>query len=57
MKHINLVLCAGRMSERNVNLVRTAITSIDLRQEDSLERRVYAAIFMTLCSPDYLIQT
>lgn len=57
MKHINLLLCAGRMSERNVNLIRTAITSIDLRQEDSLERRVHAAIFMTLCSPDYLIQT
>lgn len=57
MQHLNLVLCAGTMSAQHQQLIRTAVASIGLQQKNSLVHRVHAAIFMTLCCPDYLIQT
>jgi hypothetical protein len=56
MQHLNLVLCAGQMSSSTLNAIRDAINTISISSDSGRSNRLSAAIFMTMCCPDYLIQ-
>ncbi len=53
---INLVLAAGQLSAATVTTIRTAVDSIGTTTPALLANRVYAAILLTMASPDYLAQ-
>lgn len=55
-QHLNLVLCANRMSSAAFTTIRDAVNSINAHTDAGRRSRVYAAILMTMCCPDYLIQ-
>lgn len=56
MQHLNLVLCAGQMASSTLNAIRDAINTISISSDRGRSNRLSAAIFMTMCCPDYLIQ-
>jgi uncharacterized protein (DUF1800 family) len=56
VEHCNLVLCAGQMSNTTIATIRDAISTINASTDTGRKARVYAAVFMTMCSSDYLIQ-
>jgi len=56
MQHLNLVLCAGRLSSSTLATITNALNTINARNDFGRRNRVYAAIFMTMSSPDYLVQ-
>ena len=51
---INLVLAAGQLSAATVSAIRAAVDSISASTTAGQQNRVYAAILLTLASPDYL---
>ncbi|WP_367109905.1 DUF1800 family protein [uncultured Psychrobacter sp.] len=55
--HLNLILCAGQMSPKTKSLIHTAVTDITQRtSRDWKQDRIHLAVFMTMVSPDYLVQ-
>ncbi len=56
MQHLNLLLCAGQMSATTQTSISNAIATINTSTYSGQKNRVYAAIFLTLACPDYLIQ-
>ncbi len=57
--HLNLVLTAGQLSSTTRNLIVNTLESTPLTASsnaDARNRRVWAAIFMVLGCPEYLIQ-
>jgi hypothetical protein len=56
---LNLVLCAGRLSQATRTLITTALGTININpntQDADKRRRVAAAVFMVMASPEYLVQ-
>ncbi|MFZ5579022.1 MAG: DUF1800 domain-containing protein [Pseudomonadota bacterium] len=56
VQRMNLLLCAGAMSTATQSTLRDALATISTSTETGRKNRVHAAVFMTLCCPDYLIQ-
>jgi len=56
MQHLNLVLCAGQLSNSTLTTITDALNTINTRNDLGRRSRVYAAILMTMGSSDYLIQ-
>ena len=54
--HLNLILCGGQMSPKTIGLITVALESLTKDYRDWKENRIYLAIFMTMVSPDYLVQ-
>jgi hypothetical protein len=44
------------MSNTTIATIRDAISTINASTDTGRKARVYAAVFMTMCSSDYLIQ-
>lgn len=53
---LNLLLCAGQLSAATLSTIRTAITGISTATTTGAANRVYAALLLTLASPQYIIQ-
>lgn len=53
---LNLLLCAGQLSATTLATIRTAISSINAGTSTGQANRVYAALLLTLASPQYLVQ-
>ena len=51
---VNLVLSAGQLSAATISAIRGAVDSISASTTAGQQNRVYAAILLTLASPDYL---
>jgi uncharacterized protein (DUF1800 family) len=59
MNWLNLNLTANSLSSATVSVIRTALEARALTatsSETDKKRRIYAAVLMTLCAPEYLIQ-
>jgi uncharacterized protein (DUF1800 family) len=54
--HLNLTLCAQQLSEETKTIIINAISKIKTTSSNGQKNRVYAAIFLTISSLDYLIQ-
>jgi len=52
---LNLVLTANQLSDETINLITATIDSMPNNSTGRLRRRVHAAIFMIMVSPDYLV--
>lgn len=52
---LNLILAAGQLSEDVVVGIVDALETMPANTDSRLLRRVYAAIFMVMVSPDYLV--
>ncbi len=51
---VNLILAAGQLSAATVASIKAAVDSISASTTAGQQNRVYAAILLTLASPDYL---
>jgi hypothetical protein len=54
--HVNLMLTANTMSTATRDAIRTAVGSISATATNSAANRVNLALFMTMMSPDFLVQ-
>jgi uncharacterized protein (DUF1800 family) len=54
--HINLMLTANTMSTTTRDAIRAAVASISATANNSAANRVNLALFMTMTSPDFLVQ-
>jgi len=53
---LNLLLCAGQLSAATLSTIKTAITSIAVTTTAGQQNRLYAALLLTMASPQYLVQ-
>lgn len=53
---INLVFCAGRMSNSTQQLIISALQRINLKTTDGQNNKIALAISLTMISPDYRVQ-
>lgn len=53
---LNLVLCAGQLSTSTLSTIKTAIASIAITTTTGQQNRLYAAVLLTMASPQYLVQ-
>ena len=53
---LNLILCAGQMSDKTISLITKAMEGIHEKLPDWKKNRIHAAVLMTMVSPDYLVQ-
>lgn len=53
---VNLIVASGQLSPTTLTSIRTAVDSIATTSNALLLNRVYAAILLTMASPDYLAQ-
>ncbi len=51
----NLVLCAGQMSTATVGTILGALNAMPMRDDDQRRKRLYAALLLTMASPDFLV--
>ncbi|WP_172425732.1 DUF1800 domain-containing protein, partial [Vandammella animalimorsus] len=54
--HLNLMLTGGQLSQRNFERIVRATEAIAVKDEASRKNRVRTAIFMVMCSPEYIVQ-
>jgi uncharacterized protein (DUF1800 family) len=54
--HVNLMLTANTMSTTTRDAIRTAVGSISATATNSAANRMNLALFMTMTSPDFLVQ-
>lgn len=54
VNRLNLLLAAGQLSSTTMQVISDAIGSIKA-DDKGKKNRVYAAIFMTMCCPEYLV--
>ena len=53
---LNLILAAGQLSAATVAAIRDAINSINPNSDWARKTRVWSAIVMVMCCPEYLVQ-
>lgn len=53
---VNLLVAAGQLSSTTIATIKTAIDAIATTSAALLNNRVYAAILLTMASPDFLVQ-
>jgi uncharacterized protein (DUF1800 family) len=56
VQQLNLLLCAQQLTNETQTLIINAISQINITTSNGQKNRVYAAIFLIISSPDYLIQ-
>ena len=59
VRRLNLLLCAGQLSDATVNLIVTGLRADGLRADSSADfKRIHVAraVVFVMCSPEYLIQ-
>jgi hypothetical protein len=56
VKHLNLCLASGALTQSNQALIVTAINSIVATTDAGILNRIYAAILLVMSSTDYLVQ-
>jgi uncharacterized protein (DUF1800 family) len=56
VKRVVLLLAADALPDATVALITTAVASISAATETGKRNRVYAAVHLVLCAPDYLVQ-
>ncbi|WP_178379344.1 DUF1800 domain-containing protein [Psychrobacter sp. Cmf 22.2] len=54
--HLNLILCGGQMSPKTMNLIKSALKALTDVTPGWKENRIHLAVFMTMVSPDFLVQ-
>ena len=55
MDRLNLILAQGRMTQTTIDTIIEAIKKFDDNDEDDLEFRAKLAIYLTMTTPEYLI--
>jgi len=55
MDRLNLILAQGRLSEMSIETIINAIKEFPADDEEDMERRVRLAIYLTMTTPEYLI--
>jgi len=53
---LNLLLCAGQLSSATLASISAAIGTIDTSTLTGQQNRVYAAVLLTMASPQYIVQ-
>ncbi len=53
---LNLLLTGNQLAPATVSTIRDAITTISAESEAGRNNRVWAAILLVMCSPDYVVQ-
>ena len=53
---LNLLLTGNQLSATTVSTIRDAITTINADNESGRNNRVWAAILLVMCCPDYIVQ-
>lgn len=53
---LNLLLCAGQLSSATLASIKTAIATFSTSTTTGQKNRVYAAIVLTMASPQYIVQ-
>jgi uncharacterized protein (DUF1800 family) len=56
VRRVNLLLAANALSTENATLITNAVASISASTDTGKRNRVYAAIHLVLCAPEYLVQ-
>lgn len=56
VEHLDLILCAGQMSDRTINIITDAVKGLTKNLPDWSKNRINLAVLMTFASPDYLVQ-
>jgi len=56
VRRVALLLTADALSTETLSLITTAVTTISAATEAGRRNRVYAAIHLVLCAPEYLVQ-
>jgi uncharacterized protein (DUF1800 family) len=56
VRRLNLLLTANALTTENVTLITNAVASISSATDTGKRNRVYAAIHLVLCAPEYLVQ-
>ena len=53
---LSLLLTGNQLSAASVSTIRDAVTTIGADSEAGRNNRVWAAILLVMCSPDYIVQ-
>ena len=53
---LNLLLTGNQLAPATVSTIRDAVTTINADAEAGRNNRVWAAILLVMCSPDYIVQ-
>jgi hypothetical protein len=53
---LNLLLCAGQLSSATLASIKTAIATFSTSTTTGQKNRVFAAIVLTMASPQYIVQ-
>jgi uncharacterized protein (DUF1800 family) len=56
VQRVALLLAPGALGSDTVNTITTAVTSISAATDAGKRNRVYAAIHLVMCAPEYLVQ-
>jgi hypothetical protein len=59
VQHLNLLLCAGQMSDATRQAISLALDQVNLQayaSDDARRQQVARALLLVMSSPDYLIQ-
>ena len=55
MDRLNLILAQGRMTQTTIDTIIDALKKFDQDDEDDFELRAKLAIYLTMTTPEYLI--
>ena len=56
LAELNVLVAAGQISAATIALMQGALDTIDVSSSTGLNNRLYAALTLVMCTPEYLVQ-
>jgi hypothetical protein len=56
LAELNVLIAAGQISTQTLTLMQSALDTIDVSTSTGATERLYAALTLVMCAPEYLVQ-
>jgi hypothetical protein len=56
LAELNVLVAAGQISAATIALMQGALDTIDVSSSTGSNNRLYAALTLVMCTPEYLVQ-
>ncbi len=56
LAELNVLIAAGQISGTSLNMMQSALDTIDTSTSEGSNNRLYAALTLIMCTPEYLVQ-
>jgi hypothetical protein len=56
LAELNVLIAAGQISTTTLSLMQSALDTIDTSTPTGANNRLYAALTLVMCTPEYLVQ-